>query len=71
MVVDFSGARNVAMISCGQAQSLIVLGGRNADVSNPCDAEMSLVACGRFECVVHVQRFSIFDPIAGMESLVS
>lgn len=67
MVVDFSGARNVAMISCGQAQSLFVLGGRTADASTPCDAEMSLVACGRFECVVGVQLFSDFQYLTRLQ----
>ncbi len=71
MVVDLPGASNVTMISCGQAQSLIVLGGGNADVSRACDAKISLVAFGRFECVVDVHRFTTFDPIAGMENLAS
>ena len=72
MVVDVSGMSGLEMISCGQAQSLFVLGGGTSAASDQSDAGKSLFACGRIECVVALPRFFFsFDTSAGTVNLES
>jgi hypothetical protein len=72
MVVDVSGMNGLEMISCGQAQSLFVLGGGTSAASDQSDAEKSLFACGRIECVAALPRFfTAFDTSAGTVNLGS